>query len=32
MNPASVFGGGNFGVITSAFDPRVLQLAMKLMF
>jgi hypothetical protein len=32
QNPANTFGGGNFGVISSAFDPRVLQLAMKLIF
>jgi hypothetical protein len=27
-----VFGSGNFGQITSALDPRILQLAMKYMF
>ena len=32
QNPSTTFGSGNFGVITSAFDPRVLQLAMKLIF
>jgi carboxypeptidase family protein len=32
QNPATTFGSGNFGVITSAFDPRVLQLAMKFLF
>ena len=26
------FGAGNFGQITSAYDPRELQLALKLMF
>jgi hypothetical protein len=32
QNPSTTFGSGNFGVITSAYDPRVLQLALKLMF
>ena len=28
-NPASTFGNINFGVITSAGDPRVMQLALR---
>jgi hypothetical protein len=32
QNPSTGFGAGNFGVITSAFDPRVLQLAAKFAF
>ncbi|HME09256.1 MAG TPA: carboxypeptidase regulatory-like domain-containing protein [Bryobacteraceae bacterium] len=32
QNPNTTFGNGNFGVISSAFDPRVLQLAAKLIF
>ena len=30
--PAGVFGAANFGTITSAGDPRVVQLALKLLF
>jgi hypothetical protein len=30
--PAGVFGAANFGTITSAGDPRVVQLALKLVF
>ncbi len=32
QNPNTTFGNSNFGVITSAFDPRVLQLAAKFIF
>jgi hypothetical protein len=32
QNPNTSFGGGNFGVITAAYDPRVLQLAAKFIF
>jgi hypothetical protein len=31
-NPGGTFGTATFGVITSAGDPRVVQLAAKLMF
>ena len=30
--PAAVLGAGNFGTITSAGDPRVVQLALKFVF
>jgi hypothetical protein len=30
--PGRIFGAANFGVVTSAEDPRILQLALKLMF
>jgi len=30
--PAGVLGAANFGTITSAGDPRVVQLALKLLF
>jgi hypothetical protein len=30
--PAGVLGAGNFGTITSALDPRVVQLALKFLF
>ena len=30
--PAAVLGAGNFGTITSALDPRVVQLAVKFLF
>jgi hypothetical protein len=30
--PAAVLGAANFGTITSALDPRVVQLAVKLLF
>src|SRR5262249_959331 len=30
--PAAVLGAANFGTITSAGDPRVIQLALKLIF
>jgi hypothetical protein len=30
--PAGVLGGANFGTITSALDPRVVQLALKFLF
>ena len=30
--PAGVLGTANFGTITSAFDPRVLQFALKFVF
>ena len=30
--PAAVLGAANFGTITSAGDPRVIQLAVKLAF
>ena len=33
MNPATTLSAsGSFGTITSAFDPRILQLAMKFVF
>jgi hypothetical protein len=34
QNPSTTFGpaGSNFGVITSAYDPRVLQIAAKFIF
>jgi hypothetical protein len=31
-NPNAVLGAANFGTITTAGDPRVVQLAMKLLF
>ena len=31
-NPNAVFGAANFGTITTAGDPRVIQLAIKLHF
>jgi hypothetical protein len=30
--PNAVQGAANFGTITSAFDPRVVQIALKLIF
>jgi hypothetical protein len=30
--PAAVMGAANFGTITNAGDPRVIQLALKLVF
>ena len=30
--PAAVVGAANFGTITSALDPRVVQLAVKFLF
>jgi hypothetical protein len=30
--PAAVLGAANFGTITTAFDPRVVQLALKFLF
>jgi len=31
-NPTSALNSGNFGLITAAGDPRIVQLAMKLLF
>jgi hypothetical protein len=30
--PNAVLGAANFGTITTAFDPRVVQVALKFMF